>query len=90
MVRTKDDIFIYSSTISIIIPCSFPFLFLSCYFSVQSLFLPCCVLFCFIGYLMMVPPVPEGDPVPDDEWVIKVSTDNKGVAISDRRSRFLL
>ena len=31
---------------------------------------------------MMVPPVPEGDPVPDDEWVIKVSTDNKGEAIS--------
>ena len=39
---------------------------------------------------MMVPPVPEGDPVPDDEWVIKVSTDNKGEAISDHRYHFLL
>ena len=42
------------------------------------------------GYLMMVPPAGEGEETPDDEWVIKVSSDNKAEAISDPRYHFLL
>ena len=38
----------------------------------------------------MVPPAAEGEPTPDDEWVIKVSSDNRGEAISDPSYHFLL
>ncbi len=38
----------------------------------------------------MVPPAGEGEKNPDDEWVIKVLSDNKAEAISDPRYHFLL